>query len=460
MCVCARAQLCDRHADDRAVRAQAEALHRRARRAHLVPHVRRRRARFSRALRSHTYTHTPLSRPCCNSSCALILPVRTGWIRSASAFFPRVPCFPPFVATGLTRACLFSPDAMWMRACVRACATQDVLNFLVFHVFLTYVHYSRETVRRCRFRSARPFNDLSGACVYVCVCVLTRVARVFFRGRFIRSFCWPAPALAFAFARARGARAGGAQAVHPPRPAQDPVPRDAEGAGERTPRVRLEAPLDLVSPHAVLAPSPSPTAAAPPSTAFPVLVVRLLTRGCRLCCRYVFHDESLFLSLPVLRRPSPSTFPSTFPFLRRSAPPRSRSVRLSYAVVRPDAFCARRYRSACRLIQLVSSLWLWLFSLFWLWLWLWLWRARTRDADRLVCGRVVLATQNMEASGVVPKAQEIEFKALEGSLSMMSKGARIRVFRPRFCFRSSFIVHSVIRTTPVPLRARSAERRA
>ena len=72
----------------------------------------------------------------------------------------------------------------------------------------------------------------------------------------------------------------------------------------------------------------------------------------------------------------------------------------------------------------------------------------------------MLATQNMEASGVVPKAQEIEFKALEGSLSMMSKGARIRVFRPRFCFRSSFIVHSVIRTTPVPLRARSAERRA
>jgi hypothetical protein len=28
----------------------------------------------------------------------------------------------------------------------------------------------------------------------------------------------------------------------------------------------------------------------------------------------------------------------------------------------------------------------------------------------------------MEASGIVPRAQEIEFKALEGSLSMMSKG--------------------------------------
>lgn len=35
---------------------------------------------------------------------------------------------------------------------------------------------------------------------------------------------------------------------------------------------------------------------------------------------------------------------------------------------------------------------------------------------------LVLAVQNMEASGVIAKTQEIEFKALEGSLSMMSKG--------------------------------------
>jgi hypothetical protein len=35
---------------------------------------------------------------------------------------------------------------------------------------------------------------------------------------------------------------------------------------------------------------------------------------------------------------------------------------------------------------------------------------------------VVLAVQNMDALGAVPKTQEIEFKALEGSLSMMSKG--------------------------------------
>lgn len=35
----------------------------------------------------------------------------------------------------------------------------------------------------------------------------------------------------------------------------------------------------------------------------------------------------------------------------------------------------------------------------------------------------VLAVQNMEASGTVVKDQEIEFNALCGSLSMMSKGA-------------------------------------
>ena len=34
----------------------------------------------------------------------------------------------------------------------------------------------------------------------------------------------------------------------------------------------------------------------------------------------------------------------------------------------------------------------------------------------------VLAVQNMDASGTVAKTQEIEFRALEGSLSMMSKG--------------------------------------
>jgi len=38
---------------------------------------------------------------------------------------------------------------------------------------------------------------------------------------------------------------------------------------------------------------------------------------------------------------------------------------------------------------------------------------------------LVLAVQNMEASGTVVKAQEIEFNALEGSLSMMSKGVSL-----------------------------------
>lgn len=35
---------------------------------------------------------------------------------------------------------------------------------------------------------------------------------------------------------------------------------------------------------------------------------------------------------------------------------------------------------------------------------------------------LVLAVQNMEASGTIAKDQEIEFNALCGSLSMMSKG--------------------------------------
>ena len=41
---------------------------------------------------------------------------------------------------------------------------------------------------------------------------------------------------------------------------------------------------------------------------------------------------------------------------------------------------------------------------------------------KFVIIRVVLAVQNMEASGAILKDQEIEFSALGGSLSMMSKG--------------------------------------
>ncbi|KAI9458429.1 hypothetical protein BJY52DRAFT_430616 [Lactarius psammicola] len=40
---------------------------------------------------------------------------------------------------------------------------------------------------------------------------------------------------------------------------------------------------------------------------------------------------------------------------------------------------------------------------------------------RVPLNTALLAVQNMEATGIVPRAQEIEFKALEGSLSMMSK---------------------------------------
>lgn len=46
------------------------------------------------------------------------------------------------------------------------------------------------------------------------------------------------------------------------------------------------------------------------------------------------------------------------------------------------------------------------------------WNVCTDDGD---CVCVVLATQNMDASGIIARHQEIEFKALEGSLSMMSK---------------------------------------
>jgi len=37
----------------------------------------------------------------------------------------------------------------------------------------------------------------------------------------------------------------------------------------------------------------------------------------------------------------------------------------------------------------------------------------------------VLAVQNMEAAGAIAKEQELEFYALEGSLSMMSKGISV-----------------------------------
>jgi len=77
---------------------------------------------------------------------------------------------------------------------------------------------------------------------------------------------------------------------------------------------------------------------------------------------------------------------------------------------------------------------------------------------RVPLNTALLAVQNMEASGTVAKAQEIEFKALEGSLSMMSKvlndvldfnrmdsGRFESVLKP-YCF------HKVMRSLFVPLR--------
>lgn len=70
----------------------------------------------------------------------------------------------------------------------------------------------------------------------------------------------------------------------------------------------------------------------------------------------------------------------------------------------------------------------------------------------------LLAVQNMDASGTVAKAQEIEFKALEGSLNMMSKvlndvldfnrmdsGRFESVLRP-------YAFHKVMRSLFVPLQ--------
>jgi osomolarity two-component system, sensor histidine kinase SLN1 len=77
---------------------------------------------------------------------------------------------------------------------------------------------------------------------------------------------------------------------------------------------------------------------------------------------------------------------------------------------------------------------------------------------RVPLNTALLAVQNMEASGTVAKAQEIEFKALEGSLSMMSKvlndvldfnrmdsGRFESVLRP-------YAFHKVMRSLFVPLQ--------
>ena len=77
---------------------------------------------------------------------------------------------------------------------------------------------------------------------------------------------------------------------------------------------------------------------------------------------------------------------------------------------------------------------------------------------RVPLNTALLAVQNMEASGTVAKAQEIEFKALEGSLSMMSKVLNDvldfnRMDSGRFeSVARPYAFHKVMRSLFVPLQ--------
>ncbi|KAH9074915.1 hypothetical protein EDB83DRAFT_2218949 [Lactarius deliciosus] len=82
---------------------------------------------------------------------------------------------------------------------------------------------------------------------------------------------------------------------------------------------------------------------------------------------------------------------------------------------------------------------------------------------RVPLNTALLAVQNMEASGIVPRAQEIEFKALEGSLGMMSKGKCISFLNDVLDFNRMdsgrfesvsrpYSFHQVMRGLFVPLR--------
>ncbi|KAH9958812.1 hypothetical protein BC827DRAFT_1135669 [Russula dissimulans] len=82
-------------------------------------------------------------------------------------------------------------------------------------------------------------------------------------------------------------------------------------------------------------------------------------------------------------------------------------------------------------------------------------KRRLTSYVRVPLNTALLAVQNMEASGIVPRAQEIEFKALEGSLSMMSKGKHIfnRMDSGRFeSVSRPYSFHQVMRGLFVPLR--------
>ena len=77
---------------------------------------------------------------------------------------------------------------------------------------------------------------------------------------------------------------------------------------------------------------------------------------------------------------------------------------------------------------------------------------------RVPLNTALLAVQNMEAAGAIPSNQEIEFKALEGSLSMMSKVLNDvldfnRMDSGRFeSVAKPYPFHKVMRSLFVPLR--------
>ncbi|KAK7685740.1 hypothetical protein QCA50_011086 [Cerrena zonata] len=77
---------------------------------------------------------------------------------------------------------------------------------------------------------------------------------------------------------------------------------------------------------------------------------------------------------------------------------------------------------------------------------------------RVPLNTALLAVQNMEASGVIAKTQEIEFKALEGSLSMMSKVLNDvldfnRMDSGRFeSVLKPYTFHQVLRSLFIPLQ--------
>ncbi|KAH7890900.1 Tco5, signal transduction HAMP domain histidine kinase [Phlebopus sp. FC_14] len=85
-------------------------------------------------------------------------------------------------------------------------------------------------------------------------------------------------------------------------------------------------------------------------------------------------------------------------------------------------------------------------------------KRRLTSYVRVPLNTALLAVQNMEASGAVSKAQEIEFMALSGSLVMMSKVLNDmldfnRMDSGRFEILSKpYTFHSVIRTLMIPLR--------